>query len=142
MNILTCYHCLSRLTWLKWPSLISGALLIHFLLSAGIWTIWLAGILRNPNMRDGFQTSLVQSGPAFLLCGLAAAVFIFALRLRKIARRGAIVLLSASIVFFWLDVHFQRYQISVDIATKEYWDGGGKEHHYFTWWWYNDRWLR
>ena len=53
-----------------------------------------------------------------------------------------LVLLIASLAFFWTDVHFQRYQISVNVAAKEYWDGGGKKHLYFTWWWYNDRWFR
>jgi hypothetical protein len=64
------------------------------------------------------------------------------LRGRSVARRGVLLALVASVAFFWTDIHFRRYQISVDVATKEYWDSGGYEHHYFTWWWYNDRWFR
>lgn len=132
----------TRLQLFAWPTLLSAILLVHFVGSAGIWLRWFIGILGNPVMQDEFLPSLIQSAPAFLLCGLSAVLLALALHSRKVARWGALLLLSASIMLFLVDVHFQRYQISVDIATKEYWDNGGFEHHYFTWWWYNDRWFR
>ena len=131
----------TRLRWFAWPTLLSAALLAHFLASVGMWLFWFVGILRNPYMRNEFLPSLLPSAPAFLLCGLSAVLLVLALRGRTVARRGALLILIASVAFFWIDVHFQRYQISVDIATKEYWDSGGYAHHYFTWWWYNDRWF-
>jgi hypothetical protein len=93
-------------------------------------------------MRDEFLPCLLRSAPAFLLCAASAVLLVLALQGRTIARYGAPLLLFASIALFWVDVHFERYDISVDIATKEYWDGGGWEHYYTTWWWYNDRWFR
>jgi hypothetical protein len=57
------------------------------------------------------------------------------------ARRGVLLTLIAALAFLWGDVHFRRYQISVGVATKEYWERGGRKHEYFTWWWLNDRWF-
>lgn len=90
-------------------------------------------------MSDLFLPFLLRSAPAFLLCAASGVLLVLALRGRKIARYGVLLLLFASIALFWVDVHFERYEVSVDIATKEYWDGGGWEHYYTTWWWYNDR---
>lgn len=90
----------ARLRWFAWPTLISAVLFAHFMVAAGLWLVWLAGILRNLHMRGAFLPSLRAAAPV------------------------------------------QRYQISVDIATKEYWDRGGRAHEYVTWWWYNDRWFR
>lgn len=132
----------TRLRWFGWPTILAGALLAHFAISTAVWILWFGGMLANPDMRDAFLPSLPEAAPAFVLCALCAALFVLALRGRALARRGAVFAAVASAAFFWTDVSFQRYQISVDIATKEYWDGGGKAHAYFTWWWYNDRWFR
>ena len=132
----------TRLRWFGWPTLLSAALLAHFLISVGTWLLWFVGILRNPDMRDEFVPSLLPSAPAFVLCGLSAVLLVLGLRGRAVARRGVLLVLTAAIAFFWTDVHFKQYQLSVDIATKEYWDGGGYAYQYFTWWWYNDRWFR
>lgn len=131
----------SRLRWFAWPTVVSVALLAHFLVSVGMCLFWFFGIVRNPYMMDEFLPSLNQSAPACLLCGLSAVVLVLALRGRQVARLGVLVLLITSLAFFWADVHFDRYQISVDIATREYWDSGGSAHEYLTWWWYNDRWF-
>ena len=117
----------------------SAALFGHFLVSVGTWALFFVGILRNPDMRHVLVPWLVDSWPAFLLFLLSAILLVLALRGRAIARGGVLLVLVASIGLFWFDVHFKRYQISVDIATKEYWDSGGRTHEYFTWWWYNDR---
>lgn len=131
----------TRLRWFAWPTLLSAALLAHFLVSVGIWLFWFVAILHNPYVyaRDEVLSSLLSSATAFLLCVSSVAVLVLALRDRPAARRGVLILLIASLAFFWTDVHFQRYQISMDIATKDYWDSGGSAHCYFTWWWYNDR---
>jgi hypothetical protein len=132
----------ARLRWFAWPTLVSGVLFAHFLVAAGLWWVWLAGILRNPHMRGTFVPSLRVSAPAFVLCAVSGVVLVLALRGRAVARRGVLLVLIASLALFCIDVHFQRYQISVDIATKGYWDRGGRAHEYVTWWWYNDRWFR
>lgn len=132
----------TRLHWVAWPTFLSAALFTHFMASVGIWMFWFVGILRNPYMGSELLRSLLQSAPAFLLCASSAVWLVLALRGRPIARRGAILLLIVSVAWFWADVHFQRYQFSVDIATKNYWDSGGYAHYYLNWWWYNDRWFR
>jgi hypothetical protein len=128
-----------RLRWLAWPTLVSAALLAHFLISVGLWLFWFVAILHNPYMRREFLPFLLQSAPAFALGGLSAVLLPLALRGRAVARRGVPLVLIASMAFFWTDVHFQRYQMDVGIAQKAYWESGGKAHYYFTWWWYNDR---
>ncbi|HEY2584862.1 MAG TPA: hypothetical protein VGI81_03735 [Tepidisphaeraceae bacterium] len=130
------------LRWFAWPTLLAAALFAHFLVAAGQWLVWFAGILSNPYMRGEFVPSLRAATPAFALCGLSAVVLVLALRGRAVARRGVLLVLIATLALFWIDVHFQRYQVSVDIASTDYWDSGGRAHEYLTWWWYNDRWLR
>src|SRR4051812_1929438 len=83
----------TRLRWFAWPTLVSAALLAHFLVSIGIWLLWFVGVLRNPYMRDAFLPSLLPSAPAFLLCGLSAVLLVLALRGRAVARRGLVLLL-------------------------------------------------
>jgi hypothetical protein len=39
-----------RLRWFAWPTLISAALLAHFLVSVGVWLFWFVGILHNPHI--------------------------------------------------------------------------------------------
>lgn len=130
-----------RLRWFAWPTLLSALLLGHFLASVGFWLYCLFLFFLNPYMRNDFLWLLPQCAPAFALCALAAGVFLSALYGRPIARRGVLFLVIATAAFFWTDVQFERYQISIDIATQEYWDSGGRAHEYFTWWWLNDRWL-
>jgi hypothetical protein len=81
---------------------------------------------------------LVQSIPAFLLCGLSAFALRLAIGGRRIARYAAVALVIASVTLFAIDIHFQRSQVHTFIARAEYWERGGKAHDYFTWWWYND----
>jgi hypothetical protein len=128
-----------RPRWFAWPTLLSGVLFGHFLMSIGIWVLWLTGILRDSDRRNEFMPWMVAAAPAFLLFTLSAIVLVLALRGRAIARVAVLVVLLASVALFWFDIRFKRYQISVDIATKEYWASGGRAHEYFTWWWYNDR---
>lgn len=130
------------LRWFAWPTLLSAALLVHFLISVGFWLFWVVGILRNPHMRDQVLPSLWTSLPAFLLCALSAVLFALALRDRSVARRGTIFLFAATVSFFLVDVGFGRWQIYTFIATHEYWQAGGRIHEYSTWWWFNDRWFR
>ena len=118
----------TRLRWFAWPTLLSAALLAHFLVSAGIWLFWFVGILRNPYMRDQFIPSLLPSVPAFVLCGLAGALFALALRNRAVARRGVLFLLIAASAFFLIDVYFGNWQIHTFFATTDYWNAGGKRH--------------
>jgi hypothetical protein len=132
----------TRPRWFAWPTLLSAALLVHFLISVGYWLLWFVGILRNPYMRDHFLPSLWTSLPAFSLCALSAVLLVLALRGRPIARRGTMLLVAAAVSFFLVDVYFGRWQIHTFIATREYWEAGGKTHDYFTWWWFNDRWFR
>jgi hypothetical protein len=70
---------------------------------------------------------------------------VFALRLalkrRREAGRLAVVIVLASAAFFWTDIHFERWQFRIGIATRDYWENGGKSEHYHTWWWYNDQWF-
>ena len=132
----------TRIRWFAWPTLLSAVLFAHFSVSVGIWFVWFVGILHNPYMRKKFILFLLPSAPAFVLCGLCAVLLVLALRGRSVARRGVLFVLIASLAFFWTDIHFQLWQVSVDNATKEYWDSGGYEHDYFTWWWCDDRWFR
>jgi hypothetical protein len=79
-------------------------------------------------------------------CALFAAISICALvesvlRYRRTLVWFAILCLGAAGAFF-VDLRFSRFQISVDVATKEYWEQGGAAHYYCTWWWYNDRWVK
>jgi hypothetical protein len=129
------------LAWIAWPTLLSVPFLIHYTLSAGLWTMWIVGCLRNPSMRDEVIPSLHPSASAYLLWCSSAALFVAALKGWRGAWRGVLILLLSTVAFFVTDVCFDRYQISICIATKEYWDNGGVANYYFTWWWFNDRWL-
>ena len=131
----------NRPGWLPCSTVLSAVLLTHFLMSVGTWMQWFVGILRNPYMRDGFVHYLLPAAPAFVLCGLSIGVFLLALRGSGIARRWLVLQIVFAIAFFATDIYFQRYQIEVGIATRDYWDNGGYKHHYFTWWWFNDRWF-
>jgi hypothetical protein len=128
-----------RLHWLAWPTLLSAALLAHFLISAGVWLVWLVGILLNPDMRSDFIPSLQPSAPAFIFCGLSAVSLSLALRGHPAARRAALFVFAAAVALFMIDAYFGHWQLHTFIATKEYWDAGGRKHDYFTWWWYDDR---
>lgn len=132
----------TRLHWFAWPTWISAALLVHFLISIGIWSYWFFAILRYPKGRDMLLSSLWSPVPAFALCALSGVLFVCALRGRHVARRGVLFLLVVAATFFFVDVYFGRWQIDTFIATQDYWDSGGREHEYLTWWWFNDRWLR
>lgn len=135
-----------HLNWLGYSSLLAAIPLIHFAISIAIWLTWWWGILRNPWLRPRtfaeFSSELTCFAPALCLFVLSLATYWLALKRRRIARSLLLVIFLSAVGFFWMDVHFQRYQVSVDIATKEYWTSGGFAHHYFTWWWSNDLWLR
>jgi hypothetical protein len=131
----------ARLRWLAWPTLLSGALLVHFLISVVIWLVWFDGVFRSSQVRKELLPSLWSAVPAFALCGVCGAVFVLALRGRSVARRGALLVAVAAVALFCIDVSFGRWQIHTFVASKEYWDAGGRAHEYFTWWWYNDRWF-
>lgn len=141
MNATNSFTLRPRLRWPAWPTLLSAALLVHFMISSAVWLLWFVGILRNPDMRDHFIPSLQPSAPAFVFCGLSAVSLSLALRGHRAARRAALFVLAATVTLFIIDAHFEHWQLHTFIASKEYWAAGGKKHDYFTWWWFNDRWL-
>lgn len=146
MTVLNYTASRERLNWLGYLTLIAAVPLVHFAISVGIWLMWWGATLRNPWLRPRFFEEVSREAlffaPALCLFILSAAAFRLALKRRRAAWRVLLVIALSSGAFFWTDVHFQRYQVSIDIATKEYWDNGGMAHHYFTWWWYNDLWFR
>ncbi|HYE17621.1 MAG TPA: hypothetical protein VEA69_04210 [Tepidisphaeraceae bacterium] len=128
-----------RLRWFAWPTLLSAAMLAHFLVSAGIWAMYL-GAWRDRWARGVLLPVLREALPAVAWCGMSAAALVLSLRGHPIARRGALFVPVSAIALFAIDVYFRRYQIAV-FATVEYWEKGGRGHVYFTWWWFNDRWF-
>jgi hypothetical protein len=131
-----------RLNWFGYSSLIAAVPLGHFAISVGIWFMWWGATLQNPWLRRRFfeevSRDLLFFAPALCLFVLSAAAYWLALKRHRAVWRLLLLIAVSAIAFFCTDVYFRRYQVSVDIATKEYWDSGGLAHHYFTWWWYND----
>ena len=134
-----------RLNWLGWSALLSAVPLVHYAVSVGIWARYFVGVLCNPYPPPRFVDELLFQAPycasAMVLFLLSLAAYVLALKKRRAAWRLLIVIAVSTVVLLWIDVHFGRYQISIDIATVEYWENGGRKHEYFTWWWLNDRWL-
>ena len=135
-----------RLNWLGPTTLLAAVPLLHFAISVGLWVMWWVRTLLNPWMRPRHFSEasipLTCFASAFCLLVLSVITQWLALKRRRIAWRLLLVLVLIAVAVFWIDIHFHRYQISVDIASREYWDHGGLAHYYFTWWWYNDLWFR
>jgi hypothetical protein len=146
VTVLNCTASRQRLNWFGFSSLIAAVPLIHFALSVGLWLMAWGATLLNPWMRPRFFDEVSRDflffAPALCLFVLSAAAYWLALKRRRAAWRVLLIIGLSAVAFFWTDVHFQRYQLSVGVATKEYWDNGGKARLYFTWWWYNDLWFR
>ncbi len=134
-----------RLDWLGYASLAAAVPLIHFALAAGIWVMWWVATLTNPSMRPRLGEELARDGmyaaPAFVLLIPSTIAYVRALRRRRRVWRMLAIVIAAAMAFCWIDVHFHRYQVSVCMATDEYWRNGGRAHHYFNWWWFDDRWV-
>ena len=126
-------------------------LALHFTISLGIWSVAWAGSLREIREYPSWATQrftwyFQRSLPC---CGLFVLALL-TLRATWTRSRRAVALLSLlvsiSVLSFCYDVSHDRWEISVDIATTEYWESGGRAHFYATWWWYNDRlvqhWIR
>jgi len=135
-----------RLNWFGYSSLVAAVPLIHFALSVGLWLMAWGAALLNPWLRPRFFDEVSRDflffAPALCLFVLSAAAYWLALKRRRAAWRVLLIIGLSAVAFFWTDIHFQRYQLSVFIATEEYWNNGGKARVYFTWWWYNDLWFR
>jgi len=132
--------------WLGYSALLALFPVFHYGLSVFIWLFWFGGMLRNPWQRSRFSEELLYQftycAHAFVLFALSLAAYWAGLRNRSAAWRLLLIILSSTVAFFWIDTHFARYQLSVDIATGDYWKNGGRAHHYLTWWWYNDLWFK
>ena len=134
------------LRWFSALSIASALFLWHFLVSCGMWGLFLVGLARNPDMRHLLPQTLIADASLLatllLLLALSITSLITAIHRHRLARLLLLITLGASITSFAYDITRRRYQIHVFIATKDYWDAGGKRYDYFTWWWYNDRWFR
>lgn len=134
-----------RAHWFGRSALFAAIPLIHFAISVCIWLLWSSAYLWNSLLRPRFFEDIGRGytyyAPAFCLLALSIAAYVLALKRRRAAWRLLLIVTLSAGAFFWTDVHFERYQVSIDVATQEYWDSGGHAHLYFTWWWYNDRWF-
>ena len=81
-------------------------------IAVGLWLICFFAMLLERSQRAPILPSLQTSAPAFLLFVLSATSLVWALRGRKIARWGVLLVFIAAVGFFWANVHFNRYQIS------------------------------
>jgi len=135
-----------RLHWFGCSALLAAIPLLHFATSVAIWLWWWGSWISNEGLRwflfKQFPYEVLCFAPALCLLALSMAAYLSALKRRRIAWRFLLILALSVPALFWVDVHFQRYQVSIDIATTEYWDNGGFARHYITWWWYNDLWFR
>ena len=134
------------LNWFGLDAMAAALPLSHFALSVGVWLLFFGATLYNPLYRPQFLGDVADQatffGPALMLLVVSVAAYSSAVRRRRrVALRLTAIAAIAAGLFFWADVAFGRWQISVDIATREYWDAGNPAHQYFTWWWYNDRWF-
>lgn len=126
--------------WLRWPVLVAACLAVHFACSVGLWMLWLYRYSANHHLASFWQELRFQGSrcvPAVLLLLLSVLCLVAAIRGREAAHRLLWILVLASMAFFALDVIFNRCQIVVGIATREYWESGGRRDFYFTWWWYD-----
>jgi hypothetical protein len=125
-----------RLNWLGWSTLLASVPLIHFALSVGVWFMWW-GPTQFRFLHEA-RKQFMFFAPALVLFASSAAAFYLALKRKPAALRLLAITLLAAIAFFWIDVHFHRYQVNVEFATDAYRNNGGRAHYYFTWWWYDD----
>jgi hypothetical protein len=133
-----------RLNWLGPLSVAASFALFHFSISLLAWVGFFALEYRNPFARRDIPSQLSSQFTCYLpvpvLFTLSAIAYWMAVTRRPAAWRLLTIVTISAIAFFSLDVFFERYQISVDIATNDYWNSGGSANSYFTWFWYNDRW--
>ena len=121
------------------------AFMVHYSAGTNAWFQWIWAervYMRSLADLGDFWDTLFA--PAFQCVLLLVAAFIGLFETLCAFRRACVwlgILVLGSISAFAIDATFVRYQYSVDVATKEYWDGGSFCHVYYTWWWYNDRWF-
>jgi hypothetical protein len=126
-------------------ALLSLILVAHFAFSSYIWVQVIAHDWSRFNVLviywpDWFVPLLLMGLALWSVVRLISRSPLTRKRLAA-ANRMAVLTIVTTCCFFAVDVCLGRYQVSIDIATKEYWDGGGAEHVYYTWWWFNDRWV-
>ena len=130
----------------RWWALLTGvlavALAVHFAIASCIWMQTIAHDWTHFAPSGALAVYWPDWFVPLVLGGLAVACVVLSVARRRAGRRMLAVTVLAAVAFFAVDVRFKRYQFSVGVATKEYWDSGGPKHVYYTWWWFNDRWLR
>ena len=121
-----------------WGVLLVAAVL-HYIMSVAIW--WIV-LVRWEVTGDDLPRALWEALPAgvLLLLSLSSLVLFFISKFAAF-KRMLVIVYAASVLFCAADVICDRHQISVCLASQEYWDKGGARRHYFTWWWLNDRYV-
>src|SRR5688500_5920905 len=133
---------ISSSIWAWLAGVFSALLAVHFGVAGCFWMKALA----HDRARFAPSSVLAVYWPDWfvplLLLSLSVACLILSIARSRATKRVLILTVLAAVTFFSVDVSLGRYQFSVGIATKSYWDSGGPEHVYYTWWWFNDRWFR
>jgi hypothetical protein len=126
-----------RRPWHAWlPVLASALLLIHFLGSAGFWSLSTYGLARNSYLTTDWAEFLAPAVPCALLLVLSGVCLVAALQRRRWAWPCIALTLCLSVAAFGYDVVNHRSQMcSVRFGQEGYqpWT-----RHYFTWWWFNE----
>jgi len=121
-----------------------GGITAHYALPFVLWLGNLRIAVRDASgavPSDCYLLVLAPLAQCALLLSTAVVALVEAVRTFRRWLAWLVILLAASAANFAVDVAFERYQFSICMATKEYWDAGGPSHIYTTWWWYNDRWF-
>jgi hypothetical protein len=136
-NLPTFMESLTRPSFLL--SLVASS---HF--SISVLLFFVGVLLEYYNHRQDlvWKQWLWDSVPAVFLTVLSFGASIVAWRYRRLALPWVAVLYVTAGLTFSYDVWNKRAQLSVSVASREYWRGGGEQHTYLTWWWFNDSWFR